>query len=367
LKENEHIGLLTNEKMFASERLDFILSHFEEPIWPRTISTHTTEGRQALVFTKEEALARFKQANHLDCRINAFSAYTEYQGINRQAPNLIDIDLDKSNFKTERSFNLALNLTLRNIKEILGATPTVLWTGNGVHILLPLHAIILEQEEMFSKFEKPSRSFLLFAERHLSNNKSDPAHNPSFKSCLIRIPSSYNSKYVQRNHGIADSTAEVRIIQKWDGHRPNVNPLLYKFYIWIAGKKIAELNELQQGSMTKNKIRKYNSITTSISIINWIERLLHSPIADHRKFVSHWILSRYLINVRHINPDQAYAIIKDWEMRCNEIMALSPAVREFENKIKSDIKEAIKNGKAAIGEKLLKDMNNELYKLVFSK
>jgi DNA-binding NarL/FixJ family response regulator len=28
-----------------TDGLDFILSHFEEPIWPRTISTHTTKGR----------------------------------------------------------------------------------------------------------------------------------------------------------------------------------------------------------------------------------------------------------------------------------------------------------------------------------
>jgi hypothetical protein len=46
---------------------------------------------------------------------------------------------------------------------------------------------------------------------------------------------------------------------------------------------------------------------------------------------------------------------------------LSPSVREFDNKIRNDIKEAIKSGKASIGDKLLKDMNNELYTIVFSK
>ena len=217
---------------------DFILSHFEDPIWPRTISTHITEGRQVLVYSKEEALARFKQANYLDCRINAYPDYTEWQGINRQAPNFIFIDLDRSNFKTENEVKAAYNQTIKNIKEFFGGNPTVLFTGNGVHILQPVQAIILEEEEIFSKFEKPSRFFLLFAERYLSNNKSDPAHNPSFKSCLIRIPGSYNSKCVERNNGIADSTAEIRIIQKWDGHRPKINPLLSKFYISIAGKKI---------------------------------------------------------------------------------------------------------------------------------
>ena len=55
----------TNDSV-VSEGLDFILSHFEEPIWPRTIFTYTL-GRQLLVYNKQEALARFKQANFIDC------------------------------------------------------------------------------------------------------------------------------------------------------------------------------------------------------------------------------------------------------------------------------------------------------------
>jgi RecA/RadA recombinase len=51
----------------------------------------------------------------------------------------------------------------------------------------------------------------------------------------------------------------------------------------------------------------------------------------------------------------------------NEIRPLSPSVREFDNKIRNDIKEAIKSGKAPIGEKLLKDMNNVLFTILFSK
>src|SRR5215216_6492791 len=117
--------------------LDFILSHFQKLIWPRTISTYATQGRQIEVFNKEKALARFKQANFLDCRISAYPLYTNYKGINRQAPNFIFIDLDRSTFKTERVHKFALNTTLNNIKEKLGGSPTVLWSGNGYHIYQP--------------------------------------------------------------------------------------------------------------------------------------------------------------------------------------------------------------------------------------
>ncbi|MFY9797943.1 MAG: hypothetical protein WAK17_11205 [Candidatus Nitrosopolaris sp.] len=53
--------------------LDFILLHFEEPILPRSVATYATEGKQILVNNWEEALARFKQSNLLDCRISAYS------------------------------------------------------------------------------------------------------------------------------------------------------------------------------------------------------------------------------------------------------------------------------------------------------
>ena len=100
------------------EGLEFILSHFDEPIFPRTISTAVTYGAQVLVFSKEEAVQKFKAANMLDCRINAYPSYTQFKGLNRQAPNFIFIDLDRCNFTTEKAHALALDKTLKNIKDL---------------------------------------------------------------------------------------------------------------------------------------------------------------------------------------------------------------------------------------------------------
>ena len=142
--------------------LDFILCHFQGQTWPRTISTTATYGAQVLVFSIEEAAQKFAAANMLDCRINAYPAYTQYKGINRQAPNFIFIDLDRCNFTTERALRLALDRTLKNIRY-LGAEPTVLWSGNGYHVYLPINAFVLEQEEVFAKFDQASKKFLRFA------------------------------------------------------------------------------------------------------------------------------------------------------------------------------------------------------------
>jgi hypothetical protein len=89
----EKIEVIRHAAITVAEGLDFILGHFQEPIWPRSISTQTTEGRQVLAYSKEEVLAWFEAANFLDCRINEFHDYIVWNGINRQSPNLIFIDL----------------------------------------------------------------------------------------------------------------------------------------------------------------------------------------------------------------------------------------------------------------------------------
>ena len=289
---------LSTNGSVAAEGLDFILSHFEEPNWPRTISTHATEGRQILAYNKQEAIARYKQSSLLDCRINAFPNYTEYRGINRQAPNFLFLDLDRSVFESERAVNAAFNKTLKNLDNTLGAaSPTVLWSGNGYHIYQPLEAFPLEQEQLFtSKSAEPSKEFLQFAEQYLTNYKSDPSHHPSFKSCMIRIPGSHNFKLVQKknNGGVADPSTEVKIIQRWDGIRPKFNPLLYHFNIWLADKKIKEIGE----SSKRSKYHPQNA--TSKKEIKWIEILLQTPIDDYRKNAIWRILAPYLINIKNL-------------------------------------------------------------------
>ena len=50
--------------------------------------------------------------------------------------------------------------TLKKIKEKLqGPSPTVLWTGNGYHVYQPIDAFVLEEENIFSKFDQPSKAF----------------------------------------------------------------------------------------------------------------------------------------------------------------------------------------------------------------
>ena len=70
-----------------------------------------------------------------------------------------------------------------------------------------LETAMLEDITEFKKYDKPSQKFLRFAKDYFSNGKADKNNNPGFKSCLIRIPNSINSKS-------NTTTTKVRIVQK---------------------------------------------------------------------------------------------------------------------------------------------------------
>ena len=163
--------------------------------------------------------------------------------------------------------------------------PTGLWTGNGYHIYQPMEGFILEEEEVFAKFidqngKDLTSKFMQFAEDFLTNKKRDPQHHPTINSCLIRIPGSINSKCGR----------VVQIIRRWDGERPTIQYLLRDFKRWL-------INEHMKQRLTDSKrARDQLAYPTTIS---WIEKLLETPLDDHRKFVVWRILSPYLINIRN--------------------------------------------------------------------
>jgi hypothetical protein len=210
------------------------------------------------VYNKEEAFARFKQANFLDCRISAYpsSKHTRRQ---KQKPSFLFIDLDSQALDLHKE----LECTLATIKlkfENHDIEPTVLWSGKGFHTYPPVSALVLEDETLFEEIEvyDPSRKFLQWSEQYLSNNKADPCHSLgiSFNNCMLRIPGSINSK-VNRL---------VTVIQKWDSIRPSIKPLLCDFYIHLANIKLREV----QGIKTKRN-----------KLINQLKSMMNSTRSRH--------------------------------------------------------------------------------------
>jgi hypothetical protein len=311
-----------NYSLGVEEGLAYITSHFQNPVWPRAISTKATEGRHVVVDNEKEALARYKAANGLDCRISAFppnatenpSAIAKFQGVRTTTPSnlIIMMDLDRSNFKSDMALELALSKTIQTVKRKLNTDPTVLWSGRGYHIVQVIDAsdTNLESEKIFTDLTAmPSRMFMQFTEDFLSNGKSDKSHNNtvSFGNCMLRIPGSINSKNNQM----------VRLIKSWDGCSPKVNHLLADFCIYLANKKAQALRDQRQ----RSRLRFTQSGNSSYTL-QWIERLLLTSIADGRKYAIWRILVPYLINRRHLSEEQCTNIIVNWLVRCGEVSRL---------------------------------------------
>ena len=339
----------------VEQGLDFILSHFKEPLWPRTISTKNSKGGQIPISSKKEALDLYKQSNWTDCKMSAYkhwksSIVSKFAEIkNAIAPDFIMCDLDKCNFRNERVLKLALSTVLRNIKcKILGY-PTVLWSGNGYHIYQPIDVpIILENIAEFNDTEEPSKEFLRFGERYLTNNKSDKFHNNtvSLNNCMTRIPGSINSK----------NNEQVRIIKKWDGLRPNIKLMIGSFYAYIVDQRMKRESELR-------KIREYGFVDNdNPHTIEWVERLLQTPMEEHRKFAVWMILPQYLVNVRKISPEISHLEIDKWLQKCDRVRSLDNVG------IKQKLKEgfvAAEKGFGPIGKEKIKIWKPELYNQLF--
>jgi Primase X len=293
----------------------------------------------------------YEESNFVDCRVNAFPSHTEYKGIQRYPPNFIFADLDISTSRNLESLERALQTILKIIRMKINGHPTVLWTGNGYHIYQPIDAIILEQYTQFEEFENPSLKFLRFAEYNLTSGKSDPSHNPSFKSCMIRIPGSHNSKCLPNKN-------EVTIYQKWDGYRPPMSLLLGSFHAYLVDQKLKEMK-------LKKRIEKRYAITSGQSnSIHWIETLLKTPIEDYRKIALALILAPYLINIKKLSYDEAFSIIKEWLSKCDE---LQPLDSNFDYRIKSSLFTAMRKQTLPMKLDTLQKKNNQLHKLLTQK
>ena len=81
--------------------------------------------------------------------------------------------------------------------------------------------------------------FIQFAEEYFTDYAADRLHNPTVKSCLVRIPGSLNSKHTNKGQD-----AEVEIIQK-----------LQYFRIWLIQKKIDDMEELKKQEKKRTKFQ----------------------------------------------------------------------------------------------------------------
>lgn len=306
--------------------LYFILKHLSGPQFPRSISTPTLGGAQKEVSYKDTAILYYQGALWTDCRISAF-----YPG--QKNPDLIFIDLDKKDFCSERAFKTALTNILKRIRERIGGYPSILLSGNGVHLILPIDCPIdLDTEKEYADLvhdKDVNKAFLQFASSYLSDDKRDSCNSPSLKSCLLRIPGSINGKCDQ----------EVKILQEWDGFRPDVKLLLGSFHSYLIDKK---LNEDQRCEELASRFPLGSSDHNGVT--RWIEQLMETPIDDYRKRSRDLIIVPYLVVRKGMTDiDEIEAIVMKWADKCGELYPLEPSRDEYAKRIRYRVKKVMRN------------------------
>jgi hypothetical protein len=129
----------------------------------------------------------------------------------------------------------------------------------------------------------------------------------SFRNCMLRVPGSINSKNEQT----------IRIIQRWNGYRPQINYLLRDFRRYLIDQRVQQSKEQHECS---NRSQHHNNGYNST--ICWIERLINIPIGDYRKLAVWQILGPYLKNKLGLSYDESYSIISKWLDKCNAVKKL---------------------------------------------
>jgi hypothetical protein len=304
-----------------------MLEHFSGQLpWPRMISTGSTRGEQRQVDDKDRAMLYYQAALGEDCRISGY-------GQGQTNPDLLFIDLDAATFASKRAFKLALTTTLNKIQSELGGHPTVLWSGRGYHIIQPIDCPRpLEEIKELAALEPyhTSNKFLQFAERYLSANRCDSGHHPAIKSCMLRIPGSINSKC--KELGL---DPQIRLLQRWDGCRPDYRLLIGDFHAYLAGKVTHRFSIAS--TIVEHAAANDNDIA-------WIDRLLQTPIRDWRKTAVALILAPYLITIKRLSYELAYNMIMQWASKCAELSYLRPNIQSFIDRIHISLTRAKERG-----------------------
>jgi len=226
----------------VKQNIRFILSHFKEPPFPRTISsTNTTyHGTQfKVVYDEKEMFRTYEQSKFIDCRVSIYSSlyatkeYYNDKDVNMQLADMITFDLHKSVFMRESAQIKALYAILQAIKKILAGRPTILCSGNAFHICQPIEPDPTEQiEEFRDRIINEYPALGLF----LRLSKLDPCHpQQPYNPSMLLIPGTLSSKCEE-----GEEHQEITIIQRWDGHRPKIDSVLIDFHEYLKDQKIEE-------------------------------------------------------------------------------------------------------------------------------
>jgi hypothetical protein len=294
-------------------------------LFPRKMATDQSQGKQFVVNSKEEILMKCVAAGFKDCRLNAYPTRGDKDlELGLLAPSILFIDIDKGN-RTEEQLVIILEETLAKIKEELGVSPLVLWTGNGYHIYIglktePFYVYRKLMDQCRELGTDPNREFLRFAGGHFTDDRSDPERDRgiSQKSALLRIPYSLNTKCLKPG-----LEPVVKVVQKHSDMPASLSEdLLLDFRAYITHKVISNSLQFQYNKSRNSGADDYDDDYDDDGEyhgkIGWIEYLLTKPISKNRYVCLLHIIGPYLRNTLQLSDLEAKGRMVQWLKLCNQ-------------------------------------------------
>lgn len=142
--------------------------------------------------------------------------------------------------------------------------------------------------------------------------------------------------------------------------------IVHEFRIWLTQQEINLTQDISKKSAIRKQQYPYSinrkNQSNNVSRVDWIERLLQTPIEDYRKDCLWRIMGPYLLNIRNLSESEAANIMEGWLDKCDKLRKL-----DFEPQLK--IYSIIKGNKGykPISLNKLKEENKDLYFLLESK
>jgi hypothetical protein len=170
----------------------------------------------------------------------------------------------------------------------------------------------------------------------LTGGKCDSNHNTSFGNCMIRVPFSYNSKYVKKNDKGEilnlpfPPKSQVIIVYRTDGYWPNIRYVLEGYWTYLIQERNDEaLRRLHNEQKRLRSQWKYPNRKQQPTGGDWIkiqygyiDKLLQKPLDDFRKYCTIFLFTPYFINKKRLSQTETFNLIKDWLDRCTSCKRL---------------------------------------------
>ena len=108
-------------------------------------------------------------------------------------------------------------------------------------------------------------------------------------------------------------------MQEWNGVRAPITREFIEDFRTYLEQKITYQEQVQENNNI-NQHQKYSNINSQN--IEWIEKLLKTPICDFRKTSLKSYSCSYLINIKKLSYQESFKILIDWLKKCNSFKKL---------------------------------------------